>query len=108
MCGEVRRPRYLFGTLSHPGCALFAGLSFARWTVGPDAEDFVLAIPFVGILYEKLFKPSTYYKIDTRLMFQAVVHAAVLEVVDQVMSAKGARALTEFERKPIMREFYQR
>jgi len=41
-------------------------------------------------------------------MFQAVVHAAVLEVVDQVMSAKGARALTEFERKPIMREFYQR
>jgi hypothetical protein len=29
-------------------------------------------------------------------------------VVDQLISSKGARPLTELERKPIMREFYQR
>jgi hypothetical protein len=75
---------------------------------GTDAEDVVLAIPFFGGLYEKLFQPSTYYKADTTQMFQSVVHTAVLEVVDQVMSSKGARPLTELERKPIMREFYQR
>jgi hypothetical protein len=75
---------------------------------GTDAEDVVLAIPFFGGLYEKLFQPSTYYRADTTAMFQSVVHAAVLEVVDQVMSSKGARSLTELERKPIMREFYQR
>lgn len=75
---------------------------------GTDAEDVVLAIPFFGGLYEKLFQPSTYYKADTTAMFQSVVHAAVLEVVDQLMSAKGARALTELERKPIMQAFYQR
>jgi hypothetical protein len=75
---------------------------------GTDAEDVVLAIPFFGGLYEKLFQPSTYYRADTTAMFQSVVHTAVLEVIDQLMSAKGARPLTELERKPIMREFYQR
>ena len=48
------------------------------------------------------------HKVDTTLMFQSVVHTAVLEVVEQLLSAKGARPLTELERKPIMREFYQR
>ncbi|MHB1957464.1 MAG: hypothetical protein ACYCO5_00340 [Acidobacteriaceae bacterium] len=76
--------------------------------LGTDAEDVVVSIPFFGSLYEKIFKPSTYYQTDTTLMFQSVVHAAVLEVVDQLMSANGVRALTELERKPIMREFYQR
>jgi hypothetical protein len=77
-------------------------------TLGTHVEDVVLAIPIFGGLYERFFQPSTYYKTDTTLMFQSVVHTAVLEVVDQVMSAKGARALSEFERKPIMRQFYQR
>jgi len=59
--------------------------------LGTEAEDIVLAIPFFGTLYERIFKPSTYYKADTTLMFQSVVHAAVLEVVEQLLSAKGAR-----------------
>ena len=75
---------------------------------GTDAEDVVVSIPFFGSLYEKIFKPSTYYRTDTTLMFQSVVHTAVLEVVDHLMSANGVRAMTELERKPIMREFYQR
>jgi hypothetical protein len=74
----------------------------------PFGVGAVKDIPFFGSLYERIFKPSTYYKVDTTLMFQSVVHTAVLEVVDQLMSAKGARPLTELERKPIMREFYQR
>jgi hypothetical protein len=76
--------------------------------LGSEVEDVVLAIPVIGFLYEKIFKPSTYYRIDTTLMFQAMVNTAVQEVVEQVMSAKGLRPLTELERKPIMREFYQR
>ena len=76
--------------------------------LGSEVEEIVLAIPVIGFLYKKIFKPSTYYRIDTTLMFQAVVNTAVQEVVEQVMSAKGLRPLTELERKPIMREFYQR
>jgi hypothetical protein len=76
--------------------------------MGSELEDAVLAIPLFGALYERLFKPLTYYKMDTAIMFQSMVHSAVKEVVEQLLSAKGLRPLTELEQKPIMREFYQR
>lgn len=71
-----------------------------------------LAIPFVGGLFGWLAylfaKPDTYYKLDTAHMFLNAIHQAILEVMDEKMSAKGLRALSEAERKPILREFYQR
>jgi hypothetical protein len=76
--------------------------------VNTDLQEAVIAIPFFGALYERLFKPATYYKMDTAIMFQSMVHSAVLDVIDPLLQAKGVRALTELERKPIMREFYQR
>ena len=76
--------------------------------LGTEVEDIVLAIPIFGALYERIFKPSTYYKVDTTLMFQSVVNGVVQDVVEQMLSSKGLRPLTELERKPIMREFYQR
>jgi hypothetical protein len=79
-----------------------------RGNFGSEAEDAILAIPFFGALYERIFKPTTYYKTDTALMFQSVVHSAVLEMIDPLLTAKGVRPLTELERKPMMREFYQR
>lgn len=71
-------------------------------------DDALVAMPILGPVYERIFRPQTYYKIDTYLMFQSAVHAAVLEVVDQLTTAKGLRALAESERKPVMREFYQK
>ena len=71
-------------------------------------DDAIVAIPIFGRLYERIFRPETYYRIDTALMFQQAVHHAVLEVIDQTTSAKGIRALTELERKPIMSEFARR
>jgi len=68
-------------------------------------DDALVAMPVLGPLYERIFRPETYYKIDTALMFQQAIHNAVLEVVDQITSAKGVRALSELERKPILREF---
>jgi hypothetical protein len=57
----------------------------------------------IGRLYDLIFAPNTYFKMDTTLMFQEVVRRAVLEVFDGVTSAHGLRALSEDERKPIMR-----
>ena len=96
------------GVVLSVGIAWLLGYLLRDGQLGTEAEDIVLAIPFLGGLYERFFKPSSYYKADTTQMFQSVVHTAVLEVIDQVMSSKGARPLTELERKPIMREFYQR
>jgi hypothetical protein len=64
-----------------------------------------LAVPIVGWIYERVFSPATFYAIDTALMFQDAVHNAVMEVIDCVTENKGVRALTESERKPIMKRF---
>jgi hypothetical protein len=68
------------------------------------SEDVILGIPFLGAVYSWIFNPNAYYKIDTRLMFQEAVHAAVLEVIDGLTKAKGIRELTELERKPTMKD----
>jgi hypothetical protein len=73
-----------------------------------DADDFILQLPLIGWLYERLFHPVTYYRIDTSQMFQQSVQNAVMEVVDQVTAGKGMRQLTEAERKPIMRDFWKK
>jgi len=78
------------------------GFFFSSWLVAPPS---VLRLsPIIGWVMA-LFSQPTYFRLDTAGMFQAAAHAAVLEVVDGVTSAKGIRALTESERKPIMRGF---
>lgn len=67
------------------------------------SEDAILALPYLGPLYEHFFAPDTYYKIDTMLMFQATVHGAMLEVIDSLLEGKGLRALAPEDRKPTMR-----
>jgi len=73
-----------------------------------DVEDALLEIPFLGAFYETIFKPMTYYRMDTALMFQESVRSAVAEAVDELTKTKGVRALTELERKPILKEFFRR
>lgn len=74
----------------------------------PGAEPSVMGLPLFGRLYEWLFRPITYYRTDTILMFQSMVKRAVEDVIDGLATAKGLRALTEDEKKPIMRDFLTR
>ncbi len=66
------------------------------------------SLPFIGWIFERFIKPLTYYKIDTALMFQSIAHGAVLGALDTVTQAKGLRALSPDERKPVMRDFFSR
>jgi hypothetical protein len=68
----------------------------------------ILNIPVLGLLYEALFHPLSYYRIDTALMFQESIRFSVQEVVDEITKAKGIRALSELERKPILKDLFQR
>lgn len=68
-------------------------------------DDPIVELPLIGPVYEKLFRPVTYYKIDTAQMFHDSVHTAVLEVVDEITKVKGLRALTELEQKPVHTAF---
>ena len=73
-----------------------------------EVDLFLIRVPVIGPFYEEYLRPVTYYRIDTGLMFQSAVHGAVLEVIDGLTEAKGLRALSETERKPIMREVFGR
>ena len=89
---------------------VLGGLAFASVLAqdGSLDDDLLLDVPLIGPLYRRLFKRTTYYSIDTTEMYQQAVHNAVLEVIDTMTAAQGLRALSESERKPVMREFYAR
>lgn len=103
---RVQRKDYIFDVCAAP----FGSGFFFSWWLG-QAEGCLAAIgniAVIGIFVRWLFKPLTYYQIDTALMFQEAVRGAVNDAIDQMTSSRGLRALSELERKPIMRAFYDR
>ena len=102
---------YAFGMLLG-GSAALLGTPALLWIWGNairhgslPGESTVLAMPLIGWVYQRIFAPTTYYSMDTALMFQDAVHSAELEVVDCMTEGKGVRALTESERKPVLKKF---
>lgn len=91
---RVTRKPHLFDICGAP----FGTGFFVSWWLG-EVPGCLVGIPFL----DRFVGRSTYYRIDTELMFQEAVHRAVLEVIDGMTSSKGVRALSEFERKPILR-----
>ena len=89
--------------------APFGNGFFISWWLGEMPSFFwqlIMMIPFLGPLLEKWFRPTTYYNVDTASMYQSLVHSAVLEVVDSLTQVNGLKALSETERKPQMRDFF--
>ncbi|HUP22075.1 MAG TPA: hypothetical protein VNB06_03950 [Thermoanaerobaculia bacterium] len=88
----------LAGVLAVVGCVVAARTG----RLGPD-EKFV-DVPLIGWIYGRLFRPETYYSVDTTTMFQESVRRSVNGVIDGLFEAQGIRALTEAERKPTVRD----
>lgn len=86
-----------------PAVLWFLGNALRRGMI--QGESTVLAMPLVGWVYERVFAPVTYYSLDTAIMFQESIRHSVLDVIDSMTTAKGLRALTEDERKPVMKRF---
>lgn len=86
---------------------LVAGLFISQ--AEREVNTYFFVVPLVGYVWEKFFSPPTYYRQDTQKMYEAAVHAAVMEVVEAHMSgAKDCRPLTEFARNPILFDFYRK
>lgn len=105
---QVRRKEHVF----HICAAPFGTGFFVSWWLGEVRSGLfaeLSSIPYVGWVFRFLAnatRPLTYYRVDTALMFQSVTHGAVMETLDSVLSQKGLRALSEVERKPLMRDFF--
>ena len=72
-----------------------------------DLDTSLLKLPWIGSVYRMFFRRITYYRIDTTLMYQEAVHAAVMQAVDAFTCDKGIKPLTELERKPILKYIYR-
>lgn len=105
---RVNRKDFIFDVCGAP----FGTGFFVSWWLGEIPSGLIAflirSIPVIGRIFERFSPSATYYKIDTALMFQQAIHAAVMEVIDGMTKAKGLRALSESERKPILRDFHQR
>lgn len=100
---RVTRRQYTFDICGAP---FGTGFFVSSWLVEP--EGCLTGFPFLGPILDYSRRERTYYQVDTALMFQSAVHAAVLEVVDEMIKAKGLRALSELDRKPVLRDFLER
>jgi hypothetical protein len=83
-----------------PAALLLLGDAIRKGRIG--SEESVIAIPLIGKIYEKIFQPTTYYKVDTESMFWAAVHDSVMEVVDSLTTTQGIRPPSERERVPML------
>lgn len=112
----------LAGSLLRPALS-FAGnflmipvaILFVLWSVALMAragnygpERAMLTIPLLGWFYQKAFAPTTYYRLDTMYMFQSAVQSAMQEVINELLAAKGLRALNDGEFKPIEKQLVDR
>jgi len=101
---RVRRKEFVFDICAAP----FGTGFFFSWWLGELPSglwELIGLIPWFGPLMIHMFRRSTYYKMDTALMFQEAVRSAVNECIDALTSTKGLRALSELERKPILKAF---
>lgn len=90
---------FLFGP---PIMFFLFGLAVQEGIIGD--EEWVLSTPVIGPLYAKIFKPASYYRIDTAYMFRDSMQAIVGEVVNGLREEKGLRLLEEEELAPSVPE----
>jgi len=67
----------------------------------------LLRIPVIGVIYEAWFRPDTYYRKDTRLMYVETVPAIVKTLAEEITAANGAHLLNQHEHAPILSQFKQ-
>ncbi len=90
--------------------ALVVAVVLLRNAVGVGLRDLdatLLNSPVIGALYGKYFRKDTYYRQDTRIMYQSVVADVVKKKIEDVTSAKGIKLLKTQEYSPIFGELYK-
>lgn len=73
-----------------------------------DFDSLLSAVPIFGPVYKWAVARETYYSVDTMLMYQSLVAGVVNETIDKMTTAKGLRALTEDEKRPVMKSFLKK
>lgn len=92
------------------GAPFGKGFFVSYWLIYRNSAFQILLskIPVVGHRLVKLLYPDTFYRHDTASMFITYGDAVVKSVLDNIMKEKGIRLISDEERKPIMRNIFNR
>lgn len=66
-------------------------------------DEFLSGITVIGPILD-IFRPLTYFEVDTAHAFHEMVQRCLLSMIDKVTEVHGLQPLTEKERAPVMRE----
>jgi len=104
-------PQWIPWLIAGPVALLVIGLYVMRGAVASglgNLDALFLHTPVLAGFYERFLRPVTYYRIDLALMYEQAIHAAVMQVVDELTEVQKLPRLSEDQRKPIRRDCYKR
>jgi hypothetical protein len=73
-----------------------------------DLDAFLMKIPALGPIYERLFRKETYYREDTRLLYLKILPDLIKEIAEEIVAAKGVKLTEQYRRAPVLGELYKR
>ena len=72
-----------------------------------DLDAFLLKIPVIATIYEDWFRPETYWRLDTRLVYLQRLPALIKELAEEITAANGAKLVKQYQCAPILGELYK-
>jgi hypothetical protein len=78
------------------------------WNFGVAHVDRLLThTTVIGPIYERWFRPETYYREDTRLMYLDLIPKLVKELAEETTAAKGVKLTRQYQWAPVLGELYR-
>jgi hypothetical protein len=102
--------RVNWGDLDFDICAAPFGQTFffSWWLIErPGCLTELSRLPVIGWPLRYFVTRETYFRADSRMMFQTAIHTIVVEQVSAECETRGRRIPTELDRKPLLREFWK-
>ena len=76
----------------------------------PGYENLAISIekvPLIGRVFERFYRPDTYYRQDSQKMYQKVFDFAVAETIDALTTPQGTRIKGRMEGSPLVADLHR-
>lgn len=87
---------------------LWTVMRVAAAEIIPFLDRTLSDLSLLGLVYDRLFHPNTFYRQDTNNAYRLAVDSAVRSAVDEMRNQKGLKPLTDEEWRPVLRDLQRR
>jgi hypothetical protein len=72
-----------------------------------NLDAFLLKVPAVGPIYERVFRKETYYRLDTRLTYMDTIPNIIKELAEHFTGDKGIKLVRQYQVAPLLGDLYK-